>query len=109
MATINITISINEPTVANQWLNDVKSINEAYKVAMEEAGATLKEMGDFCDGTIVDELVKYGTAICDAGQATFQAIDAIADTVNAVLDKVSNFTSDVVGAIGSAIGKAFGK
>ena len=109
MATVSITISIKEPAVANQWLQTVNAINEDYNTAMKDAGDTLKSMSDFCEGTIVDELVNYGTAICDAGQATFQAINAIADTVTSILDKVNNFTSDVVGSIGSALGKVFGK
>lgn len=109
MANVNITISIKEPAQANQWLSEVNSINEAYRVAMKDAGDTLQSMADFCEGTVVDELVKYGTAICDAAQVTFEAINAIADTVTSILDKVSNFTSDVVGSIGSALGKVFGK
>ncbi len=109
MANVNIQISIKEPAVANNWLQEVNQINEAYREAMKDAGDTLQSMADFCEGTIVDELVNYGTAICEAAQVTFEAINAIADTVNSILDKVSNFTQDVVGSIGSALGKVFGK
>ena len=109
MATGNMQISIKDRETANQWIGEVNEINESYRIAMKDAGDTLQSMADFCDGTIVDELYKYGTAICDAAQVTFEAINAIADTVTTILSKVESFTQDVVGSIGSALGKVFGK
>lgn len=105
----DLQISIKEPEVAKQWLQMVQGINEDYFTAMKDAGDTLTDMSNFADGTLVDEFVNYGHAILEAAQSTFNAIDMIADTVNNILDKVSNFTQDVVGSIGSAIGKIFGK
>ena len=105
----NVTFNINDPDSARQWLQYVQAINEDYFTAMKDAGDCLNSMSDFCDGTIVDEFYKYGTAILDAAKVTFDALDKIADTVTSILDQVSNFTENVVGAITGALGKAFGK
>ena len=105
----NVTFNINDADSARQWLQYVQAINEDYFTAMKEAGECLESMSDFCDGTIVDEFYKYGTAILNAAEKTFNALDMIADTVNKVLDTVTNFTENVVGAIGGALSKAFGQ
>ena len=102
-------ISVREPEVAKEWLRLVQGINEDYFQAMKDAGDTLVDMQNFCEGTVVDDLVNYGTAILDAAQATFNAIDKIAETVTSILNSVSKFTEDVVGGITSALGKVFGK
>ena len=102
-------ISVREPESAREWLKLVQGINEDYFQAMKDAGDALKDMQNFCEGTLVDEFVNYGTALCDAAQATFNAIETIANTVNSILDKVSNFTENVVGGIAGALGKVFGK
>ncbi len=105
----NVQISIKDEQTARQWLQMVQAINEDYFTAMKDAGDTLSDMQNFADGTLVDDFVQFGTDILNAAQTTFNTIDAIADTVNSVLDKVKNFTSDIVGGISSAVGKIFGK
>ena len=104
----NLQISIKEPAVARAWLDMVQGINEDYFRAMKEAGETLNEMNNFADGTLVDEFVNFGTSILNAAQATSDAIKTIADTVNTVLSKVTDFTDNVVSSIGKTIGKLFG-
>lgn len=108
MAGNSLQIAIKEKSQALSWLKMVEEINESYRVAMKEAGETLTDMQNFADGTLVDELVDFGTRIMDAAQATFNAIDTIADTVNSILSKVTDFTENVVGSIGKTIGKIFG-
>ena len=105
----NVQISVKDDQSAKQWLQMVQKINEDYFTAMKDAGDTLSDMQNFADGTLVDDFVEFGTNILNAAQATFSAIDAIADTVNSILDTVKNFTTDVVGGITSAVGKIFGK
>ena len=108
MAGNSLQIAIKETSSALSWLKMVQEINESYRVAMKEAGETLSEMQNFADGTLVDELVNAGTRIMDAAQATFNAIDTIADTVNSIISKVTDFTENVVGSIGKTLGKIFG-
>lgn len=102
-------ISINNPTEARRWLSEVQAIHEDYSAAMTAAGNSLQSINELCEGTIVDEIAKYGTAILDAAQETFKAIDKIADTVNTILDKLENFGKDVVQGIGKAFTNAFNK
>ena len=105
----NMQVAIKEPAEARKWLEYVQQINEDYFTAMKDADDTLIAMQEAADGTLVDEFVNYGTALLDAAQATFNAIDTIADTVNSILDKVSNFAEDVVGSIGNALKNVFGR
>ena len=105
----NVQIAIKDRQTAGQWLNMVLAINEDYHTAMKEAGETLTDMQNFADGTLVDDFVNFGTDLLNAAEATFKGIDAIADTVNSVLNAVENFTSNVVEGIGSAITKIFGR
>ena len=104
----NLQISVKDEQSARQWLALVQEINEDYRTAMKDAGDTLADMQNFSEGTLVDDFVEFGTNILNIAESTFQAIDTIADTVNAVLDKVKNFTENVVGGIASAVGKIFG-
>lgn len=92
-------ISIKDEQSAKQWLTMVQEINSDYKVAMADASQCLIDMKDFADGTLVDDFVKFGTDLLNAGQKTFEAIDTIADTVNGILGFVKNFMGDAVGTI----------
>lgn len=95
MADTNIAIKDRDSAMA--WLNEVTLINEDYHDAMKEAGDTLVDMENFADGTMVDEFVDAGSKIMTAADATFQAIGAIADTVNTFLEKTGSFISDAIG------------
>lgn len=105
----NTQISIKDEQSAKQWLAMVNEINEDYFTAMKEAGDTLTDMQNFADGTLVDDFVQFGTDILNLAESTYNAIGAIADTVNKVLDTVKNFSTDVISGITSAVGKIFGK
>lgn len=105
----NTQISIKDEQTAKQWLATVQGINEDYFEAMKGAADTLNDVQNAADGTLVDELVNFSTDLLNAAQSTFNAIDAIADTVTNVLGKVANFMSDVVGVITGAKSKSFGK
>jgi uncharacterized protein YgfB (UPF0149 family) len=101
----DLQISVKDEQTAKQWLAMVQDINTDYQKAMTDAAETMINMQDFADGTLVDEFVKYGTSLMNAAQVTFQAIDAIADTVNTILSKVSNFAKDAVSGIGKLVSK----
>ena len=103
----NMQINIKDRDSATAWLNKVEQTNEKYHNAMRDAGECLSTMSDFCDGTIVDEIVKYGTTMMNAAQKTFEGLSLISGTVNKILDTVTNFTENVVGALGSILGKGF--
>ena len=104
-----VQISIKDEQSAKNWLAMVQEINEDYFTAMKEAGDCLTDMQNFADGTLVDDFVNLGTDILNAAQVTFEAVDAIADTVTNILNTVKNFSENVVGAIGGAVSKIFGK
>ena len=104
----NLQISIKDETTAKAWLDVVRDINSDYLKAMTDASETMINMQDFADGTMVDEFVKYGTDLLNAAQKTYEAIDTIADTVNNILSKVTNFVEGAVGGIGKLIGKVLG-
>ena len=104
----NLQIAVKDEQTAKQWLAMVQDINTDYQKAMTDAAETLINMQDFAEGTLVDDFVKYGTDLMNAAQATFKAIDSIADTVNNILSKVSNFVTDTVSGIGKLAGKIFG-
>lgn len=100
----DVQIAIKDPESGLAWLNEVTLINEDYHDAMKEAGQTLEDMQDFADGTMVDEFVDCGSKIMTAADATFQAIDAIADTVHTFLDKTGGFISDTIGIVKTVAG-----
>ena len=102
-----LTISIKDEGSARQWLQMVEGINQDYHSAMKDAADCLERMQDFCDGTMVDEIVNYGSNLLKAADKTFTEIAKIADTVNNVLGKVKDFAEGVVGGF-KAIGKMFG-
>ncbi len=101
-------ISIKDRDTAMSWLANITLINEDYHVAMKEATECIQNVNEFGEGTLIDELVQFGTDLLNAGETIFTAIDEIADTVTNVIDKVENFVGDAVSAIGSAIGNIFG-
>ena len=102
-------ISISDEQSAKQWLAQVQEINLDYRKAMTEATECLTNMKDFADGTIVDELVQFGTDLLNAAEATFHAIDEIADTVNSVLGFVGNFLEGAVGGIAKLAAKTLNR
>lgn len=104
----NVQVAIKDEQTAKQWLALVQDINTDYQKAMTDAAETMINMQDFADGTMVDEFVKYGTELMNAAQTTYQAIDAIADTVNTILSKVNTFVTDTIGGIGKLVGKVLG-
>ena len=75
---------------------------------MEDAANSLEGMGEFMEGTAVDEFVNAGTNLLTAARTTFDAIDKIADLVNTILDTVGKFTETVVGGISSVARAIFG-
>lgn len=104
----NVQIAIKDEQAAKQWLAMVQDINTDYQKAMTDAAETIINMQDFADGTLVDDFVKYGNDLLNAAQTTFEAIDAIADTVNDILGKVGNFVSNAVSGIGKLASKILG-
>lgn len=101
-------ISIGNEAAAHAWLQEVRSINEDYKVAMEEAANTLGNMNEFASGTLVDDIVSLGHDLLNAGQTIFTAIDEIADTVGNLVVKVGNFVDEAKETIKGALDKIFG-
>jgi predicted transcriptional regulator len=100
-------INIKDEAAAGKWLQEVKDINQDYFTAMKEAGHALQAVKDTADGTLVDELVNYGTTICNVAQSTFNVVEKIADTVTKVVNKVKEFSDNIVDGIRN-IGKMFG-
>ena len=103
MANNDVQIAIKDPETARGWLGEVVLINEDYRDAMKEAGSTLDDMQNFADGTMVDEFVDLGSKILTAADATFDAINAIADTVNTFLEKTGSFVSEAVSKVKGVI------
>ncbi len=101
-------ISVKDRESAMSWLNMVTQINEDYHVAMKEASECLVEMQNFAEGTLVDDIVKLGTDLLNAGETIFGAISSIADTVTNIISKLENFVGDAVNTITNAIGSIFG-
>lgn len=101
-------IAIKDEQTAKQWLALVQDINTDYLKAMTDASETMINMKDFADGTMVDEFYKYGTDLLNAAEVTYKAVDSIADTVNTILSKVSNFVEGATGGIGKLISKVLG-
>ena len=104
----NIEIAVKDEQAARAWLAEVQDINTDYHKAMADAAQTVIDMQDFADGTLVDEFVKYGNDLLTAAKTTFDAIDAIADTVNQFLSMVTNFVETVTSGIGKLAGKVLG-
>ena len=101
-------VSIKDEASARQWLMMVEGINQDYHEAMKDAADCLQDMQNFAEGTLVDELVNFGSALMDAADKTFDTINTIADTVTAVLGKVKDFAESVVGGF-KGIAKMFGR
>lgn len=100
----NIQISVKDEASARAWLEKVVLLNEEYHDAMKESGETLEDMQNFADGTMVDEFVDLGSSILTAADATFDAINKIADTVNTVISKTGEFVADALGVISKVRG-----
>ena len=104
----NLQVKINDEATAKEWLTNVMTINEEYYKAMEEAAEVLTGAKDFMEGTVVDDLVNFGSDMLGAAQSTFKAINTIADTVNSVLSAVANWTADALGGLGKLASKLLG-
>lgn len=104
----DVQIAIKDEQTAKQWLAMVQDINTDYQKAMTDAAETLINMQEFADGTLVDDFVKYGNDLMNAAQTTFTAISTIADTVNNILGKVTNFVEGAVGGIGKLVNAVLG-
>ena len=100
----DVKVSVKDEASARAWLGEVVLLNEEYHERMKEAGATLEDMQNFADGTMVDDFVDLGSSILTAADATFDAINKIADTVNTVINKTSEFVSGALGVIGKVRG-----
>lgn len=103
-----ITISIKDEQTAKQWLTMVEDLNSDYQQAMHDAGQTLVDVQEFSEGTMVDELVKYGTDLMNAAETTFTAIAEISGTVNTVLSKVNDFVQNTLGGLGKLASAVLG-
>lgn len=101
-------ISIKDPQSAKQWLQAIQKIDEDYRDAMRDAASSLESMGEFMEGTAVDEFMNAGTSLLNASQATFESIDKIADLVNNILDIAGQFTEGIVGGIAGVARSIFG-
>ncbi len=101
-------ISIKDPNVARQWVQNVQAIDQDYFRAMQDAGTSLEQAGEFMEGTMVDEFVNAGTQVLNAAQTTFNAIDKIVETVNTVLDTVKNFSEALTSGITGVAKAIFG-
>ena len=101
-------ISISNADEANSWLEQVRAINQEFKVAMAEAGKVLAAANEAAEGEIIDDLVNLGTGICQTAQDVFDAVDTISDTVTEVLKKLGSFIDNSKEAIKKAF-QAFGK
>lgn len=101
-------ISIGNEAAATAWLQEVRGIDEEYKVAMEAAASTLESMNQFASGTLVDDIVNLGHDLLNAGQTIFSAIDEIADTVGSLVVTVGNFVDEAKETIKNAFDRIFG-
>ena len=108
MATVTITITINDRPAADSWLNEVRAINEDYKRAMENAANCLQEMTGEASGDIIDQIAGIGQSLMNAASQTFEAISAIAETVSKICDTVENFQDSVKQGIANLANKLFG-
>lgn len=102
-----VQISVKDREEAMSWLQKVMETNELYHTAMEEAGHALTEINEFSEGTLVDDIVNFGTDLMNAGQQIFEGISTIADTVTSLVNSVSDFIDNAKGAIKNALGKIF--
>ena len=100
-------ISIKDRNTAQQWLRSVEAINEEYHRAMEDASKCIEGIGEFMEGTAVDEFAKAGNKMLTCTERTFKQISEISNTVNSILNAVEKFTDNVVGGI-SGLSKLFG-
>lgn len=101
-------ISIGNQTAANSWLNEVREINEEYRIAMASAASTLESMNEFASGTLVDNIVNLGHDLLNAGETIFNAVDQIADTVGDLVTAVGDFVDEATDKIKDAFNKIFG-
>ena len=108
MATITITITINDRAAANSWLQQVEEINDEYKRAMDNAAQCLQDMTGEASGDIIDQIAGIGSSLMNAAQQTFEAIGAIAETVSKICDTVENFQDSVMQGITNLANKLFG-
>lgn len=108
MASITITITINDRSAANSWLQQVEAINEEYKRAMDNAAQCLQDMTGEASGDIIDAIAGIGQSLMNAATQTFEAISAIADTVSKICDTVENFQDSVKQGISNLANKLFG-
>ena len=99
-----VKIAVKDPETARAWLNNVTLVNEDYHQAMREAAETLKSAQDFGEGTMIDELVDFGTTFFTAADKVADAVKEIATTVTTVIDKVAEFS----GVVGEAVKVAKG-
>ena len=99
-------ISVKDEESARKWLSMVEGINQDYFDAMKDAADCLNGMQEFCEGTLVDDFVKYADQLLTAANKTFSVIKEVATTVNSILSTVREFTEGVVGGI-SKIAKIF--
>ena len=101
-------ISVKDEESARAWLARVELINQDYRRAMQGASDALTSMTEFCEGTLVDDFVQFGSDLLTAAENTFTVMGQIAGTINTVIDTIKNFTDNVVSGIGNAVRNILG-
>lgn len=109
MANANLQIAVKDADTARQWLEMVQLINQDYHVAMQEAAEVLNDVQNFADGTLIDDLVNFGTELLNVSQVVFEGIDEIATTVTTIIGAVGNFLEEAKSAVSNAVSQIFGR
>ena len=100
-------INIKSRDAAIAWRDAVMETNEEYNRVMEDASRTIEDIKTFADGTLIDEFVSLSYNLMGAAKKIFEGMNQIYGMVSTVVDRLTDMTSTISGAI-KAAGKFLG-
>lgn len=85
-------LSIKGRDAAQNWLTEADKLNEEAAQLIKETGMLLNQIGASSEGSLVDDLVKWGGQILDSVEKISAGMKGIAETINGILNMVTNIT-----------------
>lgn len=90
----NMTISISDSEAAEIWKTEVEQEIAETKALLDRVAKTLQSVKDDADGTIVDEIYKYGTDFLKFANEVQKGMTEVVNTVGKFLKGFN----DLIGA-----------
>lgn len=75
---------------ARAWKDSVEELNEEAEALLKEVAAAINEIGDGCEGVMVESLVNVARGL---HEKFVSLVESLKNLVTAILDVIQNFLS----------------